>query len=344
MAKSDSQSVLPWSFGHKRFGNDELPGHLLEISNYHARAAISESTSTDARRWLNSAVHAGSAIEIFAKFLLARENPTLILEMKNASDLSLLHTIGRSDVGNTDDAMNLQTRGPDSCFKLIAVIWGSDKVNQGCARRVLNARNAAIHLGLLDRAQLQEALIEFADVMTEMLRLAKVDEAGFWKSSQVRVERLSSDRSLHRRLKIKLAESDRCAATLGPVDEGAVRLEMRRATEPSDLQDTMPDSSVFMRSQCPGCGRVGRTYYSTSESAPEREFDGPLMIPTVASPVGFRCTTCNLALSLDELNQLNMAGGFELAAREATDEEITKFDAHLEEMYAQDRRDHEQGR
>ncbi|NHE67787.1 hypothetical protein G9U53_26125 [Rhodococcus sp. D-46] len=344
MSKSDNRSVLPWSFGHQRFGNDELPDHLLKISNYHALAAISESNSTDARRWLNSAVHAGSAIEILAKFLLAKENPTLILDMKKASDVSLLHTIGRSDVGDTDDAMNLQTRGPDSCFKLIAAIWGSTKVKEGCARRVLNARNAAVHLGLLDRAQLQDALVEFADVMTEMLRLAGLDESGFWKSSRAVVDQLSSARSLHIRLKIKLAESERYAVTLGPVDEEAVRLDLRRATDPAVVEEMMPNSSVIMRMRCPVCTRVGRTYYSTSESAPEEDFDGPLMVQTVASPVGFRCVTCNLELNLGELKQLNLAGDFELDAREATDDEIAMYDAHVADMYAQNRIDFERGR
>ncbi|WP_125461352.1 hypothetical protein [Rhodococcus erythropolis] len=343
MPNADGQSVLPWSFGHKRFGNDELPDHLLRISNYHALEAISESTSTDARRWLNSAVHAGSAIEIFAKYLLAKQNPTLILDMKKASDVSLLHTIGRSDVGDTDDAMNLQTRGPDACFKLIGAIWGPTKVNQGCASRVLNARNAAIHLGLLDRAQLQEALIEFADVMTEMLRLADVDASGFWKFRQVQVERLSSERSLHAGLKTKLVESDRFAAALGPVDQDAMRLELKHEAE-ADHEDMMPRSTVVMRAQCPGCSRVGRTFYSTSDSSPEGDYDGRPMIQTIAHPVGFRCGTCGLELTLGELEQLNMAGHFELETRGATDAEIVEYDEYLADVYAQQSQEFERGR
>jgi hypothetical protein len=123
---------LPWAFGYQRFGNDQLPAHLLELAKARANSAVRAAdfsaiylgTETTIR-WLDAAVHAGSAIEILAKYYLSTVSAVLLLDNTKLQDSDYLHAVGRSDLVPPEDkyrALNLRTRGPKECLDLIGLM------------------------------------------------------------------------------------------------------------------------------------------------------------------------------------------------------------------------------
>ena len=151
-------------------GSATIPAHLLELAKARANSAVRAAdfsaiylgTETTIR-WLDAAVHAGSAIEILAKYYLSTVSAVLLLDNTKLQDSDYLHAVGRSDLVPPEDkyrALNLRTRGPKECLDLIGLMTNKkDQISGGSARAALDARNAAIHLGLIDRAELQAALI-----------------------------------------------------------------------------------------------------------------------------------------------------------------------------------------
>lgn len=102
--------------GIRRIHTRDLGDHLMNVAKWHAQRAIRLKNSTKLTDLLDSASSAGASIELLSKSVLARINPTLVVD---GGDLTgLLHTVGRSDL-TEKSASSMKSRTAYDCLATI---------------------------------------------------------------------------------------------------------------------------------------------------------------------------------------------------------------------------------
>lgn len=322
---------LPWAFGYKRFGNEELPEHLLELAKIRARDAVRaadfSSIVTDAGatvRWLDAAIHAGSAIEILAKHYLSKVSPVLILDNAKLKDSDYLHAVGRSELVPPDPkfrALNLRTRGPRECLALIGMMTGNTAIGLDCADAVLAARNAAIHLGLVDRTELQAALVNFAQVISELLSVCGIAPNDFWTpDTQKLVGALQTEQPFYDDLAKKFADARQKieGKTIIPATE------VELAEIGAEDRGLSIWNTHWKKVPCPVCSAAatlsGGERISTHQTG-EEEFRTSVL----AVPEELTCDACELSLTHRQLKEAQLDRFWVVEERWATDREIDSY-------------------
>jgi hypothetical protein len=328
---------LPWAFGYQRFGNDQLPAHLLELAKARANSAVRAADfsaiylgAETTIRWLDAAVHAGSAIEILAKYYLSTVSAVLLLDNTKLQDSDYLHAVGRSDLVPPEDkyrALNLRTRGPKECLDLIGLMTNKkDRISGGSAKAALDARNAAIHLGLVDRAELQAALINFAQVVSELLQVCSIAPADFWESDTLKlVGDLQAEKPFYDDLKKKF--DDARQKVDGKTITPATQDNLAQTGKVEDEYDIW--NTHWKKVPCPVCGSAA-TLSGTERRSTHQTDEDEFRTTILAVPEELSCDVCELSLKGTELKQVTLDRYWEVEERWATDREI---DYYYEQAY-----------
>jgi hypothetical protein len=274
-------------------------------------------------RWLDAAIHAGSAIEILAKYYLSTVSAVLILDNDKLQDSDYLHAVGRSDLVPPEDkfrALNVRTRGAKESLDLIGMMTGKkDRISGGSAKAALDARNAAIHLGLVDRAELQAALINFSQVIAELLTVCAVDPGDFWKPDALKlVNDLQAEKPFYDDLikKFDDARQKIGSKTIAPATE-------KELAQTGKVEDEFGIFTTHWKKlPCPVCGSAatlsGNEWLSTHQTD-----EDAFRTSVLADPEDLSCDVCGLSLTTKhELKQQDLDRYWEVEERWATEREI----------------------
>ncbi|TWS24167.1 hypothetical protein FK268_11175 [Tsukamurella sputi] len=326
-----------WIFGYEEFGNEALPAHLLKVSVHHAHSAITKASSKEPNTWLEAAIHAGGAVELLAKYHLSSVNPILLVEMRNAKDYGILHVLGEhvGPPGDPQKRRNVKTRGPEDCLTLVALMSGR-KLPQGDLTKVLDARNSAVHMGLVDGPELQGAVAAMVRVVDALIEIAGIPRSNYWGSQIALIDQIASRETLQKALKQKIDAASRIAQSLAPEDPDQVREDLSRNSEDGslfDLEEYPEGTSYWYAQKCPVCKRAGTVFCSRWITAPEEDFEGDSFVQEHAHGVAYRCGSCHLELDEREMLELRLGGDVPLGYRAATEDEMLSYQEHLAEMY-----------
>ncbi|MEE3852771.1 hypothetical protein VZC37_20700 [Gordonia sp. LSe1-13] len=325
-----------WTFGYETFGNDDLPAHLLRVSTHHAHAALNKAESKEPTTWLESAIHAGAAVELLAKYHLAVVNPVLIVDMKTTQNHGLLHVLGER-IGKPADPQErrrVKTRGPEDCLNLVSLISGTP-LPRNALNVVLDARNSAVHMGLLDKLELQRSLTAMVRVVDALISVANVPRSKYWGSQLALINRISSREQLAKSLTKKLEDARVRAKALVVSDSALVAEDLMQTSEtPSlfDVEEYPEGTSYWYSEKCPVCKRAGRVFCSRWVNGPEETLDGVSYVEEMASSELFRCGTCRLELGDREMLELGIGDTRSIGYRQATEDEISSYQEHLEAL------------
>ncbi|WP_336819506.1 hypothetical protein [Gordonia sp. MMO-8] len=337
-----------WIFGYEQFGNDALPPHLLKVSVHHAHSAITKASSKEPTTWLEAAIHAGGAVELLAKHHLSSVNPILIVEMRNAQNHGILHVLGER-VGATNDPQkrrNVKTRGPEDCLALVALMSGKS-LPKGDLDTVLDTRNSAVHMGLVNGPELQGAVAAMVRVVDALLEIAGIPRSKYWGSQLTLIDQIASRESLQKALKQKIDIASRNAESLAQEDPDQVRDDLSRNSDDDslfDLEEYPEGTTYWYAQQCPVCKRAGTVFCSRWTTAPEEDFEGESFVEEHAQGVSYRCSSCHLELDEREMLELRLGGDRSIGYRAATDDEVLSYQEHLAEMYYEHQADLRRGK
>jgi len=321
----------PWAFGYQRFGNDKLPDHLLSVAKHRANQAITGldregifNMHTDATTiaWLDRAVHAGTAIEIFCKYVLASVSPMLLLKPQQNQGIDVvLHAAGRSDLSKDKHALELVSRDASDCVLIVAQLSGRTAgvaaltdTEVGALMSVLKMRNQAIHLGMIQRVDLVKVLVDFIPAMIRLVEIAKLDPSTFWtRDPQAVLASISQNVSLSAAVAGRLSSArEFIAGRELPKEPSRVGLKGE-----GDVPEGFPvpgsPYSCWRVVKCYACQQDGivwgndrvanmRTYREDEHDPDSEIFEKELM----SWPIGFACSFCNLKLSQPEVVELGL--------------------------------------
>ncbi|WP_104195831.1 hypothetical protein [Cryobacterium sp. M15] len=126
-----------------------LAAALLHAAHESARAAFGTKDLTDFHPQMQSAVHAGSAIEYLLKFLLVSESPLLVAEVRPPSVKSAVQSrIALSRNAYGAHLADVKSCSVEDAFLMVQEIVGVKLLRLSELQAVTKARNAAIHLAI----------------------------------------------------------------------------------------------------------------------------------------------------------------------------------------------------
>lgn len=336
-----------WTFGYDDFGNERLPAHLLAVSAHHARSAVSKSRSTDPFRWLDSAIHAGGAVELLAKCVLANVNPVLITDLKQIQDEGILQVLGLPTSESLDprNVAKVSTKGPLPSIKLVTLLTGVNFAKDDIAT-VFNARNSAIHMGLMDRPELQRSLVSMVRLLEALLQISKVERRDYWGDAIQLIADLDDQVDLHRTLRGKLEYARRQGIALEALREmpDVADLFQRSTQREFDFASLSEQYEIEVNQKCPACVDDGVIFCEISDGSLSSAHGYDPYIEVVACGIEYACDSCGLRLNIQEMGQLGISENRVVDWRLATEEEIETLEQAAVDAKIQDEIDWLRGR
>lgn len=270
-----------------------LPLHetLLTCAGQHASAAYELTDAGTSREATFAAarasIHAGAAVELLSKSILAKEHPALI--MRNPVDAvpANKHVL---ELSRTADAAQLQ-------IALSRHLKLGEKV-EAFGTRILSDRNLAAHVGLSRNSLIQN--VNRLGLWIHFVQQASGLKAIDWLSPAAAGEqerrynafilelhrKLASARTIHdnkRRVRQK---------SHGDFEEWATSLERELAeSAPHEIGPDFDEQRT-----CPACSRTGHLWGVVDVEY--RRLDEPAEYSSVS--LFFRCAVCGLQLGSDE--------------------------------------------
>ncbi|MBM4470609.1 hypothetical protein GS502_15135 [Rhodococcus hoagii] len=301
----------------------------------HARRAVSLIGSNDALDLMDQAVSTGASIELLVKATLADVNVHLIRantareldttlalsgHPKMEGRLPVLKTIGGSE------GFTLLTR----CQERLGISGPQVHVPDRC--KVFTVRDSAVHLGIVDRDETDEAVTEMVKMTKNLLDLRKrfgqtCDWSQYWDDQQASADQIQQ----------------RAAAALSTAFQQnlsvARRIFNQRWTNPTRdknliqlLEQSRPRHDRDQKIEqfaCPACEHQGWVTYDVERSEPdvtqETQCDAYWVVRLTGYPRDFDCQVCELFL--DDPEELAEAGieVADLGEDEASQDEIDDF-------------------
>ncbi|MGN8131512.1 hypothetical protein [Paenarthrobacter sp. 22069] len=270
---------------------------------------------------LDAAFSAGSSVELLAKSLLASVSPVLLAASNNTDVWSLLRFAGAT-VPEGEMPSGAKVKSIDAnqsierlrYLRMIPIPW-----SQGDSAAVFEVRNAAAHMGLVDREALSSAMrlvVRFSEYAR--IRLDQGTDEWWRKNLGLVVEQLLDEglSELQRGVQAKLASA-------------RLRYEEDWGARPPELVKPLLESVRYPRPEgsfssmyrvCPVCGHLGLAYGYTSEEECLVELphpDGGFWMNPYLGVTEFDCSSCRLHLVGDaELRAAGLDGQMGLASSE----------------------------
>lgn len=258
-------------------------------SSHHAQAANIKVSSDDRHLRMEAAVHAGTAVELMAKAILARVDPRLLTEDRDGHHVVLDMLVGSGQAvaaqrrGRGSRATVSARKALDLTLRLCPEVVPHD----AAAGVALAARNAAAHAAEVDDMKVADQVTAANDFV-----LAGVDSFGRSRTAFIgdaldQVERDVAER--------KAASRDRA--------NRAIELAKRRYDTPAVIMHGSDPAKVSSRVpfhgdhydpyRCPACGNQGWLIWNVEvelDATEERNVNTYLVY------MGFACFFCGLEL------------------------------------------------
>lgn len=282
-----------WAYGDDVLGksDDDLVAHLVRASSAHAVRALELEVDTAPEAPMFAAIHAGSAIELLAKAILARRNPLLLTvgqkhEMKHAD--AILGRVNAHDARTLDAALAKNVCG---AFQG-AVLANIDTL--------LRHRNSAAHMGLMARADLAEALNAMRAAAEQGIAHLDVSRDRYWRNYAAAVAGALDERGTEvERAARSLIATHRAKLESVGLSHDEIRLRERR---PGSFFNR---SEVEAPHQCPACKHEARLGWSIDVDV---EYEGPGEYTTSHFVVsdGLWCPVCGLSLDAEQCEAMGI--------------------------------------
>lgn len=292
-----------WPVGFHDIPHTDVPDHLLNVAALHARRAVLGRAADDLLELLDSATSAGVAVELIAKAAIARIEPALLAAPPTRSGTavrSVLYLRGHREYVSGSPIDEVSTITARTAIQTVLELHSGSTPPPKAVAHVLDVRNAAAHLGIVDKTKLVDAVNAMAVYVNQVLVALAEDTVAFW-GPQVNelVLALLDKRSdeLGRAVKELIAragaEYNRRYAGLESTGRATI-LAAVSAIRPSWGEDAV-------REPCPACEQEGWLVIDVDQDVEPvggGQYEAGPEYPYIA---GFECPVCGLSLDLEML-------------------------------------------
>lgn len=292
---------------------DTLPARLWEASASSARYAVSHYAHSDTQVLIRAALSLGHATEQLIMACVASVDPALLADGKLPA---ARYALSKGNATGVLDIHSLRTITWGEGYTLLRQIDPKLKEPHDI-KFVMETRNAAAHIALVDSADLAEAVVRLAHAVGQLHALVPTFvEDDYWGPAHLsvvtglrdaRADKVKMD------LDAKLLAATEYFEALFPSMSAAdretvlVTMEARKPTRTVSGSD----DDVWERHECPACARSGYLHYAVEqqedfEEIPDHDKYGNVEnVHVVVSvewiPFAFECPVCGLDLEEDEV-------------------------------------------
>lgn len=292
---------------------DALPKRLWDASAASARYAVSHYADADDQVLIRAALSLGHAAEQLIMACVATIDTALLADGKVPQSRFALSK------GNAAGVLGIHTLRTTTWGEGYTVLRQMDpKLGEPSdIKFVMETRNAAAHIAMVDSADLAEAVVKLAHSVGLLHGLLPgFVEDDYWGPTHLPVVTGLRDARADRvklELDAKLLAATEYFATLFPTmsqtdrETVLVTMEARNPTRSVSGRD----GNVWERHPCPACSRSGYLHYALEhqvdhEEIPEYSSDGHVdgvyvEVSVEWIPLAFECPVCNLDLDEDEV-------------------------------------------
>lgn len=287
--------------------------HLVRASSISALYALGAYRGTNPGQLLLAGTSVGMAVESALKAALATVSPVLIADVKKNHQSAVW--LSGSSIGPFDSSA-VRTLGGLELLQVVRLAFAGQEglPSVSSCEQIFTVRNTAAHLGVVESAKLDAAVINMAAVLTTILELLAREGEEFWgvenydlitelldeKASAVRLAIAAKKAQAQRKF-------ERFLETVPRAQQEAVfsALEARFVRLASRTDRTL--------ASCPICDRDGLLDLYVHE--PDLDFSGwsltfgPPDGSRTGVPEHFECPVCGLVLEDEE--EIEEDGSFE---------------------------------
>ncbi len=295
----------PFEGGHADYAS--LPGLLERTAQGFAREALATLGASDHDHLVRGAVAAGTALELLAKGFLSAINPAMLVERSEKDSLLFLVNQGhRVDADSSPTDVRTLSASDALLLTKKVIPGGAFSWNPQADRKVLQVRNAALHLGLAEPGELRDACVIMTRLVSELLTQTSADSSKFWGDvdglAQTLLDEAATERQ--RNVEVKKAASKafylRLTKGLDAATRSAVVTSLLDRAEPEGDLDTW-----IAEQECPVCENSGWLTCDIVRGELQHEqvdwHDYETWVDRAALPFLFQCGVCGLELEDDEL-------------------------------------------
>lgn len=282
--------------------NADVVERLIRAGSHHIRSAREKSASTDEYVLHDVAIHAGAAIELFAKALLVRIDHRLAYGSAEDVYQALLDTVTSS--GKTRIPFKAAKTNPKRSVQASTAVNIARRLDEAIdraattAHAVLGMRNGAAHAAALEVSLLPDAVTDAETFVVAVSEVLRQDTTGIL--GQVEYEEWSSRSS-----DLAFQRDETARAKILTARESYLRLvanlPAEKVTEIDQMLVIRPGPSegdVSQDQACPACG-----YQDASITFVEDfEIDEDGVGGSFLAPMHFYCPRCGLLLSSEEFS------------------------------------------
>lgn len=318
-----SQSGSFWPIGENLVQHSDLPAILGESAQDAAHRALRFFVSGERLELLEAAVGAGAAVEHLAKAAIALVEPTLLADRVDRD--TLLRLSGKGHRAETP-ATRIRTIGAFNAVKLVAALHKGASVPLSLAEAALEVRNAATHVGLVDRDELRAAVSGMCRTMDAILDAMGADRAAFWGVNVGLADTLIEEgrAAVEKIVEAKLASARAHLAQITKGVPAALAAPFLAA-----LSQKFVSSDHEEETSCPVCGQRAWLICGVEEGEFEHDHDEASQwgwVSRTAYPFEFGCSVCGLTLDEVELVHLEMNDPIELELRDVDPADMYESD------------------
>jgi hypothetical protein len=285
---------------------------LLDSAQRHSQNALDKFSSEHVSDQLDAAVSVGCCVEHLAKSYLASIHPTLIAERVDRD--TILHLSGKSGLAQSP-ATQMKTRGAHDSLMCVKQFLPTLRYNTNNDGLVLQVRNAALHMSLVDFSELRKAIVGMIRIADDVLAAISLRRDSFWIARQLPIVDDMLDTAVDETKKIVAAKLASARLRLTQITRGL-------PSETSDLVLLALSGKQFTGADyeqdhaCPACSQMGWLICSVED---ERFFDqsddDSQVASFIAYPFEFECSVCGLDLVKDELAIFDFPNEIEIPPR-----------------------------
>lgn len=284
----------------------ESGAHLYAASRHHAASARALANSPDSHERMDAVTHAGAAVELIAKAVLADVDVRLLPD--RGTHHTLLETIvelrGYHGTLAAHARNGESTIGAGLAIELAARVVDGCRSHQAAALAVMKARNAAVHKAVApdveDLIGLVDSMQAFTDAAANWLRGSSRDYWGI-DFDEVQRQRQASEQRQSEAVEARVAGAARLFSALvdglPEVRRGHIVGELRRrSTLTGDVMDV---------TECPACHEEADVAWAWDADV-EEEFPGEYLYTPYLALTTLRCPVCGLSLDASEIAALGL--------------------------------------
>lgn len=314
--KAPAGTFWPFERGHVDYAS--LRGLLERTGQGFAREALASLGAADHDRLIRGAIATGSALEMLTKAFLSTINPAMLVERSEKDSLLFLVDQGhRADTGSSPTDVRTLAASDALLLAKKVIPGGAFSWNSQSDRKVLQVRNAALHLGLADPAELHEACVIMTRLVSQLLPQMSVDSTTFWGDLESLAQTLLDEAATERKRTVEVAKAAakafflRLVSGLDTSTRSAVIASLVDRVEP-----VADDETHVAEQECPVCESTGWLSCDIVRGELQHEavdwHDVDVWVDRSAIPFYFQCGVCGLELEGDQLLEADLSREIEL--------------------------------